>query len=205
MTDGKTFLITGATAGIGRHAALHLAKAGHRVFATGRREPALRDLQDEAGDLDLVTFRLDVNDPRSIAAAVELIDDKTDERGIDVLVNNAGYGLVAPLALVSDGDLRAQFDTNVFGLMAVTRAFLPKMMVRRSGRIINVSSVGGQQAFPLMAAYNASKFAVESLSDGLRWELAPFGIKVSIIEPGPIKTEFGDVAMGTFNRYSRGP
>src|SRR5688572_8429659 len=122
-------LVTGATAGIGRHAALDLALEGHRVIATGRSETALARLRDDAARLgvELDTLRLDVVDAGSIEHAHALVERMTDGHGIDVLVNNAGYGLGAPLAEASDADLRAQFETNVFGLMAVTRAFLPKM------------------------------------------------------------------------------
>jgi NAD(P)-dependent dehydrogenase (short-subunit alcohol dehydrogenase family) len=192
-----TFLITGATAGIGRHAALHLARAGHRVFATGRRESALASLQEEAHGLALETLRLDVTDAASIEAARVEIAARTNGHGIDVLVNNAGYGLVAPVDALEPSDLRAQFETNVFGLVAMIRAFVGPMRARGSGRIINVSSVGGRVTFPFMGAYNATKHAVESISDAARMELAPFGIRVSVIEPGVIKSEFADVAMST--------
>ena len=190
-----TILITGATAGIGRHAALSLARAGHRVFATGRREGALETLRAEANGTLLETLTLDVTSASSIAEAKLEIERRTDGYGIDALVNNAGYGLIGPLEMIDDADLRAQFDTNVFGLMAVTRAFLPAMRDRRAGRIINVSSVGGRMTFPLMGAYHASKYALEALSDALRLELRPMGVHVALIEPGPIRTEFNDRAM----------
>src|SRR5581483_8852978 len=106
------------------------------------------------------------------------------------LINNAGYGLPGAVEELSIGDLRAQLETNVIGLVAVTRAFVPRMRERRSGRIINVGSVAGRVTFPLFGAYHASKYAVEALSDALRNELAPFGLHVSIIEPGPIRSEF---------------
>jgi short-subunit dehydrogenase len=194
MSDSKTIFITGATAGIGRAAALYLAERGHHVIASGRRQGALDALHDEAQQrgVRIDTLRLDVTDAASIAGAMAAAEELTQGRGVDVLVNNAGYGLAAPLAEASDADLRKQFDTNVFGLMAVTRAFLAGMMERRAGRIINVSSVGGRITFPMMGAYHASKYAVEAMSDALRMELAPFGIKVSLIEPGPIHTEFVD-------------
>src|SRR5688572_13355578 len=141
----KIVLITGATAGIGREAALHLAARGHRVIATGRREGALAALAAEARarGLAIDTVRMDVTSEPSIAEARELVDRLTDGHGVDVLINNAGYGLAAPLVQATDADLRAQFDTNVFGLMAVTRAFTPAMIERRAGRIVNVASIGG--------------------------------------------------------------
>ncbi len=203
----KTILITGATAGIGRHAALELLRQGHHVIATGRREAALATLKSEAekeasvgkngGRLDVLA--LDVTSADSVASAVAQVDVLTEGRGLDVLVNNAGYGQMGPVEEVSDADLRRQYDTNVFGLMSVTRAFLPKMRARGDGRIVNVGSIGGRYTFPLMGAYNSTKYAVESLSDALRLELAPFGIDVSIIEPGPISTEFNDRAMDTID------
>ena len=202
----KTILITGATAGIGRHAALELVRQGQHVIATGRREAALQTLADEArtlakksgGRLDVL--RLDVTDAASVAAAVAEVDTLTGDRGLDVLVNNAGYGQMGPVEEVTDADVRRQYETNVFGLLAVTRAFLPKMRERGEGRVVNVGSVGGRVTFPLMGVYNSTKYAVESLSDALRNELAPFGVSVSIIEPGPIATEFNDVAMETIDR-----
>jgi short-subunit dehydrogenase len=140
---------------------------------------------------------LDVTRPESIEALAERVNEITGGYGVDVLVNNAGYGLVGPLEVIRDQDLRAQFDTNVFGLMAMTRAFLPAMRQRRSGRIINVSSMGGRVTFPFMGAYTATKYAVESLSDALRNEVAAFGVQVAVIEPGAINTEFSDRAMST--------
>jgi NAD(P)-dependent dehydrogenase (short-subunit alcohol dehydrogenase family) len=206
----KTILITGATAGIGRHAALELIRQGHHVIATGRREPALATLKDEAAKLAktsggrLDTLKLDVTDVASVGAAVTEVDTLTDGHGLDVLVNNAGYGQLGPVEEVSDADLRRQYDTNVFGLMSVTRAFLPRMRARGDGRIVNVGSIGGRYTFPLMGAYNSTKYAVESLSDALRNELAPFGVEVSIIEPGPIATEFNDRAMDTIDVSAAG-
>ncbi len=197
----KTILLTGATAGIGRHAALELARQGHHVIATGRREGALATLAKEAdglaGPLDVLP--MDVTDEASVRRAAERARSLTDGRGIDVLVNNAGYGQMGPLEEVTDAELRKQYDTNVFGLMNVTRAFLPQLRARGEGRIVNVGSIGGRVTFPLMGAYNSTKYAVESLSDALRVELAPFGIRVSLVEPGPIRTEFNDRAMETID------
>ena len=198
-----TILITGATAGIGRSAALHLARRGMRVFATGRNERALQTLREEAAGTDLEAFRLDVTDSESIASAVARIDEATEGYGIDALVNNAGFGLVGAMADIPDADVRMQFDTNVFGLHAMTRAFLPQMLERRSGRIINVSSVGGRVTLPFFGVYNATKYAVESMSDALRREVAPFGVKVSLIEPGPIRSEFASTSMSHLQRYNR--
>jgi NAD(P)-dependent dehydrogenase (short-subunit alcohol dehydrogenase family) len=201
----KTILITGATAGIGRHAAIELASRGHHVIASGRRESALDELREQAQRQGwrLDGLKLDVTKAQSIAQLRASVLELTDGDGIDVLVNNAGYGLWAPLAEVTDADLRAQFDTNVFGLMAVTRAFLPEMVARGDARILNVSSVAGRTTFPMMGAYHASKYAVEALSDALRYELAPLGVKVVLIEPGPIHTEFVQQMHNAGNPYRR--
>ncbi len=192
MSTQQIIFITGATAGIGRAAAFFLAERGHRVIASGRKREALDAMQAEAeaAGLSLDTVALDVTDDASIAAAKARADALTGGRGIDVLINNAGYGLGAPVIEATDEDLRKQFDTNVFGLMAVTRAFVPDMIARGHGRVINVSSVGGRITFPMMGVYHASKYALEALSDALRMELQPFGVHVSIIEPGPIQTQF---------------
>ncbi len=196
----QTILITGATAGIGRHAALHLAGRGHKVIATGRNEKALAELKAEANGA-IETVRLDVTDKASIDEAKAKVDGLTGGRGLDVLVNNAGYGVLGPTALITDSDVRAQYETNVFGLMAVTRAFLPQMMSRGQGRVVNVSSVGGRITLPLFGVYNSTKYAVESLSDALRIELAPFGVSVSLIEPGYIATNFTDRSMKEVSKY----
>lgn len=195
---GKTVLITGATTGIGKHAALYLAERGFHVIASGRKADLLAGLALDAAarGWKIDTLRLDVTDAASIAEATRKALELTGGRGIDALVNNAGYGQPGPLEEVSDADLRRQFETNVFGLMAMTRAFLPQLKANR-GRLVNVSSVGGRVTFPMFGAYHASKYAVEALSDALRNELAPFGVGVAIVEPGPIKTEFGDRAVAS--------
>src|SRR5688572_2228340 len=156
-----TILVTGSTSGIGKHAALHLARRGHTVIATGRNEGALAKLAGEAPGLSLSTVRLDVTDARSIAEAAKEVDRLTGGRGVDVLVNNAGYGLAAPVVELRDEDVRAQFETNVFGLIAVTRAFVPAMIARKRGRVINIGSIGGRITFPMFGAYHATKYAVE--------------------------------------------
>lgn len=201
MSRKTVVLITGATAGIGRETALHLAKKGYHVIAAGRREKALADLKRAARGLRLNTVRMDVDDRQSIAEAHREVLRMTDGYGVDVLVNNAGWGLLAPVIETTDEDLRKQYETNVFGLMAVTRTFAKEMLDRRSGRIINVSSVGGRVTLPFFGAYNSTKYAVESLSDAMRVELAPLGIRVSVIEPGLIRTNFADTSMGWVDKY----
>lgn len=204
-TTSKTVLITGATAGIGRMTALHLAKQGHHVIASGRKIAELAKLKDEAAGGKLDTVMLDVTSAESIAAAVTAVGLLTDGNGPDVLVNNAGFGVLGPTSEISDAEMRRQYDTNVFGLMAVTRAFLPKMQERRAGRIINVSSVGGLITLPFFGVYNSTKYAVESLSDALRYELRPFGIDVSLIEPGVIRTNFEATAVGNLGQFDNTP
>ncbi len=201
MSTDRIVLITGATSGIGRFTALHLARKGYRVFATGRKQAALDALAAEAAGTRLETLRLDVTDPDSIAAARATVDEATGGYGVDALVNNAGYGTVGPTEMCTDEDIRAQYDTNVFGLLAVTRAFLPQMRERRRGRVVNVSSVGGKITLPLFGVYNSTKYAVESLTDALRMELAPFGVTFSLIEPGVIDTGFADRSMHEVQKY----
>jgi NAD(P)-dependent dehydrogenase (short-subunit alcohol dehydrogenase family) len=189
----RTILLTGASSGIGRDTALALAKAGYRVFAAARRVTAIEALRAEAPSI--VPLHLDLDSPASIAAAAAEIAARTDGHGVDVLVNNAGFATAGALAELTDAALRAQFETNVFGLMALTRAMLPAMILRGAGRIINVSSVSGRMPAPILGAYHASKYAVEALSDALRMELQPFGIQVVLVEPGTIRTEFATRAM----------
>ena len=191
----KTVLITGATSGIGRATALYLAKRGHRVLATGRREALLASLVAEADGGRIETFVLDVTDPRSIENALREVDARTGGAGVDVLINNAGYVETGPVEELPDAALRSQFETNYFGAVALTRAFLPAMRARRSGRIVFTSSVLGRFSPPLQYAYNAAKYAIEATADALRNEVAQFGIRVVLIEPGLIRTEIIDVYM----------
>lgn len=202
-TPSKTVLITGATAGIGRTTALHLAREGHRVIATGRKPAELAKLAAEAlaAGLQLETLPLDVTSPESIALAVTAVERLTAGKGLDVLVNNAGFGILGPSSEIPDAELRRQYETNVFGLMNVTRAFIPGMRARGAGRIINVSSVGGRITLPYFGVYNSTKYALESLSDALRYELRPFGIDVALIEPGIIRTNFESTAVSDISAY----
>ncbi len=202
MRKQQIILITGATSGIGRFTACQLAERGHGVLATGRNAVALAKLQAEA-PAGLETLQLDVTDAASIARAKAEVDARTGGYGVDVLVNNAGYGTAGPTELVTDEDLRAQYDVNVFGLMAVTRAFVPAMRARGAGRVVNVSSLGGRITLPFLGTYNSTKYAVESLSDALRVELAPFGVRVSLIEPGVIETGFADRSVAEAQKYQQ--
>jgi short-subunit dehydrogenase len=196
-----TILVTGATAGIGRYLALDLARREHRVIATGRDERALEALRAEEPRIE--TARLDVTQQTSIDDARARVDSLTQGQGVSVLINNAGYGLPGAVEELSIEELRREFETNVFGLIAVTKAFVPKMRERRSGRVINMGSAAGRVTFPLFGAYHASKWAIEALSDALRAELAAFGIRVVIIEPGPIKSEFAERSSRELARVKR--
>ncbi|MCY3982710.1 MAG: SDR family oxidoreductase [Roseovarius sp.] len=181
----RTILITGASSGIGKATALHFQARGWNVAATMRRPDDGTDL----GALDNVfVTRLDVTEPASITSAVAATIDRFGE--IDVLLNNAGYGAYGTLESFETERIQRQFDTNVIGLLEVTRAVLPHMRTRKSGVVVNISSIGGQMTFPLGTLYHGTKFAVEGLSESLHYELASVGIKVKIVEPGMIATDF---------------
>jgi NADP-dependent 3-hydroxy acid dehydrogenase YdfG len=192
MAEHLNIFVTGASSGIGRAVAIELAQRGHTVFCAARRQAALDDLA--ASHRGVVAVPLDVTDEDSIAAAWSVIDAATHGAGVDVLVNAAGYALTGPIETLPTREVKRQFDTNVFGLLAVTRAVLPAMRARRSGRIINISSIVGRTSFPAMGVYGATKYAVEALSDSLRMELAPIGIEVVLIEPGFVATDIVDAS-----------
>jgi len=184
----KSVLITGATDGLGKALALLLAERGYRVFAAGRSPEKLAQLDSIARDknLPLESIALDVCSDASVQSAVQSVLGKTG--AIDVLVNNAGVNYTAAVEDLSMEDWRAQFETNVFGVLRVTRAVLPRMRDRRSGRILMMSSLSGLVTPPTQGAYSSSKHALEGLSNALRMELYPFGIDVVLIEPGYIIT-----------------
>jgi len=187
MSSGeRVWLITGCSTGFGRELTRQLLSRGQRVVATARNPAALDEFASHPGALVAL---LDVTVPEQIKAAVALA--VTQFGGIDVLVNNAGYGYLAALEEGEDEEVRAMFETNVFGLVNMTKAVLPGMRDRRSGHIVNISSMGGLIGFPGIGYYNASKFAVEGLSEALAKEVEPLGIRVRLVEPGMIKTDFG--------------
>lgn len=196
----KTIFITGATKGIGRETVVHLIKAGHRVFGAGRDVNDLNQLSAEFNSESFFGVVMDVTKPDEIAAAVERV---SDQGGLDVLINNAGYSQLGPVSEVSPDDIRRQLETNVVGLVAVTQAFLPLLRTGEGGVIINVSSILGRFAMPFQGVYCASKHAVEALSDAMRMENAPWGIDVVVIEPGPIKTTFGASATKALQRDAK--
>lgn len=183
----KVVLITGASSGMGREAAVLLARCGHRVYAGARRGSLLREL--ESGGVVPVEF--DVTSGQDCERAVGEVAAK--EGRIDVLVNNAGCGLYGPVEGVGLADARRLFEVNLFGMARLTRLVLPHMREQRSGRIVNTSSVGGRVYAPLGAWYHATKHAVEGWSDCLRMEVAPFGIQVVLVEPGIVRTGFWDI------------
>ncbi|RME18619.1 MAG: SDR family oxidoreductase [Alphaproteobacteria bacterium] len=193
----KTALITGASTGIGRATAQRFQAEGWNVVATMRNPDDGADLA--ALDNVLVT-RLDVTDADSIEAAVAAAIERFG--AIDVLVNNAGYGAAGPLEAFPPERIRRQIDTNLIGLIDVTRAVLPHMRAARSGVIVNISSVGGRMTLPLFSLYHATKFAVEGLSEALTFELAPLGIGVKIVEPGAIRTDFSGRSLDFVNDES---
>ena len=181
----KTVLITGSSAGIGKLTADFFASRGWNV-AAGARNPEC--LATFANNGSRIVVQLDVKDDRSLRAAVATTLEKFG--AIDVLVNNAGYGLFGPIEGSTNGEFEAQFRTNVFGTVAMIRHVLPHMRERKTGVIVNVSSIGGRISAPFAGAYHASKFAIEGLSESLRYELSLYGIRVKLVEPGHYKTGF---------------
>jgi NAD(P)-dependent dehydrogenase (short-subunit alcohol dehydrogenase family) len=181
-------LVTGGSSGIGESTARALLAKGFTVYAVARRVDRMADLAD-AG---IHTFAMDVTDDASMVAGIERII--AEQGRIDVLVNNAGYGSYGAVEDVPIEEARRQFEVNVFGLARLVQLVTPHMRARTSGRIINISSVGGKFYEPFGAWYHATKFAVEGFSDSLRLELRPFGIRVVLIEPGPILTEWNEIA-----------
>jgi NAD(P)-dependent dehydrogenase (short-subunit alcohol dehydrogenase family) len=181
----NTVVITGASSGIGKAAAKYFHQKGWNVAATMRKPDQEKDLKEDAR---LKLVQLDVQNLNSIAAAVETTIKHFGK--IDVLVNNAGYGASGAMETGTREQIQRQFDVNFFGLIDCVKAVLPHFRKNKSGVIINISSVGGLMTVPLYSVYNASKFAVEGLSEGLFYELEGFGIKVKLVEPGGIKTEF---------------
>lgn len=193
-TGRETVLITGATDGLGRATAIYLAERGYRVIGAGRNAAKRAQVEQLARErkLPLEMLEMDVTRDDSVAAAVAEAERRSGL--IDVLVNNAGYAVIAPVEELKLEDLRAQLETNFIGVVRVTQRVLPAMRARRRGRIINMSSIAGKFAWPLFGAYSASKHALEGLSDALRLELHCFGIHVVLIEPGFIPSNMGAVS-----------
>jgi short-subunit dehydrogenase len=192
----NTVLITGASAGIGKATAIYLAKNGYNVYGAARRVDKMQDLIVHG----IKPIQLDVTDDTSAAACVEQI--LREAGSIDILVNNAGFGSEGAIEDVPLKDAKYQMEVNVFGAMRLSQLVLPKMRENRYGKIVNISSVGGKIALPLGGWYHASKFAMEALSDSMRMEVKPFGIDVIVVEPGGVKSEWGDIAIESLLRVS---
>lgn len=186
----QSIIITGSSSGIGKATAKYFAEQGWKVAATMRTP----EKETELTEIDNVSlYQLDVSDTTSIAKAAQQIIN--DFGTVDVLLNNAGYGSYGILEVTPEEKIRRQFDVNVIGLLLVTQAFLPHMRENGAGMIVNVSSMGGKITLPLGTLYHGSKFAVEGLSESLSYELATVGIKVKIVEPGGVKTNFGTTSF----------
>ena len=186
----KVAVVTGSSSGVGFETSLLLAKNGFRTYATVRnldKAKVIRNIS-EKGELPIQVVELDVNSDRSVEDAIDRINDESGR--IDVLVNNAGYSLFGALEDLSMDEIKAQFETNLFGAIRVMKAVLPIMRKQRGGTILNVSSMAGRVAFPLLPAYNGTKFALEGISESMRYETDSFGIKIILIEPGAIRSNF---------------
>ena len=199
MNVSKAVLITGCSSGIGWATAKYLSDVGWRVYATARNVEKIAPLEESGCRL----LTLDVTDEDSMASAVDEVE--REEGAVGVLVNNAGYSQSGAVETVPMEKVRAQFETNVFGLVRMCQLVLPGMRRQGYGRIVNLSSMGGRLTFPGAGLYHASKYAVEAVSDALRFEVEGFGIKVSIIEPGLIRTRFADAAVGSMDGQDIGP
>lgn len=193
----KVVIITGASSGMGKSTAEILLNQGHTVYGAARRVEEMKDIEEKGAKI----IALDLTDDASIVKAVETVLEQ--EKRIDVLVNNAGYGSYGSVEDVSILEAKRQFDVNIFGLARITQLVLPTMRAQQSGRIVNISSMGGKVYTPLGAWYHATKHALEGWSDCLRLEVEPFGIDVVIVEPGGIKTPWGIIAAENLKKTSK--
>jgi NAD(P)-dependent dehydrogenase (short-subunit alcohol dehydrogenase family) len=201
--DHPVVLVTGGTDGLGRATALLLAERGYRVFAGSRnaeRRAALTQLASER-KLMLEAVELDVADDASVDGCVAEIERRAAP--VDILVNNAGIAIAAVMEEITLGDLEKLYNTNIFGVLRATKRVLPKMRERRQGRIVNMSSIAGKIATPIMGPYSSSKHALEAISDALRFELSPFGVAVILIEPGYIPTSMNRTAAELSSAYAK--
>ena len=201
--EEKIALVTGSSSGVGFETSLLLAKNGFRTYATVRnlhKAKAMRNISDK-GELPIRVVELDVNSDKSVEDAINRINDES--KRIDVLVNNAGYSLLGALEDLSMDEIKAQFETNLFGAIRVMKAVLPIMRKQQGGTIVNVSSMAGRVAFPLLPAYNGTKFALEGVSESMRYETDTFGIKIMLVEPGAIRSNF--VSNGIIGQKAREP
>jgi NAD(P)-dependent dehydrogenase (short-subunit alcohol dehydrogenase family) len=191
----KVAVVTGSSSGIGFETSVLLAKNGFRTFATVRnpdKANAIRNISDK-GELPIRVVELNVNSDKSVNAAIDKINDES--KRIDVLVNNAGYSLIGALEDLSMDEIKAQFETNLFGTIRVMKAVLPIMRKQQGGTIVNVSSIAGRVGFPLFPVYSGTKFALEGVSESMRLETDTLGIKIVLIEPGTIRSNFASNAI----------
>ena len=193
----KAVLVTGCSSGIGRATALRLAKAGMTVYATARKKESIAELEQHG----CKTLALDVTSEASMATAVATIEQA--HGAVGVLVNNAGYSQSGAIEAVPLARVRAQFETNVFGAVRLIQLVLPRMRAQGFGRIVNLSSMGGKLVFPGGGFYHATKYALEAISDALRFEVHGFGIRVVLIEPGLIRSGFAEAAVATVDTAAR--
>jgi len=194
----QVWLVTGSASGLGRDIVEAALAAGHRVVASARDPRALADLVERHGDQKIRAVALDVTDAEAAHAAVRVATGAFGR--LDVVVNNAGYGHASAFEEMDPDDFRAQIDTNFYGVVNVTRAALPVLRAQRSGHIIQISSVGGRIGTPGLSAYQAAKWAVGGFSEVLAHEVTPFGVKISVIEPGGMRTNWGARARGSVGR-----
>lgn len=193
----KIVLVTGASSGIGKATALLFLEKGYIVYATAPTTIAMSDLKIKGARI----LQLDVSNLENCRQVVSHIYEKSEN--INILVNNAGYGLYGAIEDVTIADARQQFEVNLFGLMQLTQMILPKMRENREGKIINISSILGRMTFPMGGWYHASKYALEGISDSLRQELRAYGIRVILINPGAIESEWANIALSKANENSK--
>jgi NAD(P)-dependent dehydrogenase (short-subunit alcohol dehydrogenase family) len=189
----KSVLITGCSSGIGKATALRLAEKGYKVWATARKRESLAELSAKG----CRTLSLDVLNEASMEAAVRAVE--AEDGAVGILINNAGYSQSGAIESVPMDKVRAQFETNVFGAVRLTQLVLPRMRAQRWGRVVNLSSMGGKLVFPGGGFYHATKYAIEAISDALRFEVRGFGVAVVLVEPGLIKSGFSEAAVSAMH------
>ncbi|CAI0793406.1 oxidoreductase [Serratia entomophila] len=192
MSQSQVWLITGSSRGLGQQLAQAVLAAGHRLVATARQPQQLQALADRYGDR-VITVALDVTDAAAAQRAVQTAVERFGR--LDVLVNNAGYGNIAPVEEADEADFRAQIDTNFYGVFNVTRAALPLLRRQGGGHIIQISTIGARLGVPGLSAYHTAKWAVEGFSESLAKEIAPFGVKLTMVEPGGFRTDWAGSSM----------
>lgn len=201
----KMICITGASSGLGWDMSHHLHREGHEILATVRKREDEKKLHESLGSDRLKVFLMDISKDEQVLQASQEISKYLGDRPLDVLINNAGIVAPGPIMYLSMDELRQQFEVNVFGLVHFSQKMLPLLTRSKHPKIVNISSVSGLITSPFTAAYSASKFAVEALSDGMRRELSPFGIQVVVVQPGPVKTPIWGKNMSVSEKYAHTP